>query len=226
MSKPRICVCVVENGWARATEVIQSAEPHKPDLIELRIDYLKTLEGLENIRGATDLPLIATNRRIDQGGHSVGSEEERVAILLKACEAGFDYVDLELTTSNLDRVVDKVRGRGAKLIISYHDLNGTPSKQSMDRFLKEEQRFSPDICKIVGTAASHLDNFTYLSFLSDKSNVGLVCFGMGQRGKLSRALSPLFGGAFTYASAKAGHESAPGQLTIDALREIYRLLGV
>jgi 3-dehydroquinate dehydratase type I len=49
---------------------------------------------------------------------------------------------------------------------------------------------------------------------------------MGQAGKISRILSPLFGGIFTYASVSKGRESAPGQLTITELREIYALLGV
>jgi len=49
---------------------------------------------------------------------------------------------------------------------------------------------------------------------------------MGEAGVISRILSPLFGGEFTYASTKTGSESAPGQLTIAELREIYRVLGV
>ena len=226
MSEPKICVCVTAGECVQAAEVIRSVELQKPDLIEVRIDYMKTVEGLEDIRGATDLPLIATNRLPDQGGFFVGSEEERVASILKACEAGFDYVDLELTSSDLHRIVDDVKAHAVRLIISHHDLQGTPSKHRMNQILEEEQSFNPDICKIVGSAASYPDNLTYLNFLNEKSDIGLVCFAMGQKGTLSRILSPLFGGEFTYASAKTGHESAPGQLTIDSLREIYRLLGV
>jgi len=226
MSKPKICVCVTAGGCIQAAEVIRSVEPQNPDLIEVRIDYMKTTEGFEEIRGATDLPLIATNRRPDQGGFFKGSEEERVASVLKACEAGFDYVDLELTSSDLHRVVDEVKARAVRLIISHHDLQGTPSKRRMNQILEEEQSFNPDVCKIVGTATSIPDNLTYLNFLMEKSYMGLVSFGMGQQGTLSRVLSPLFGGEFTYASAVTGHESAPGQLTIGTLREIYRLLVV
>ena len=226
MSRPKICVPITSDRWVQAAEMIQSVETHEPDLIELRIDYMETLMDLEMIRVSTDLPLIATNRRVDQGGHFVDSEGERVASLLKACEAGFDYVDLELTTCALGRIVDEVRGRGSKLIISYHDLIGTLSEQSLDSILKKEQRFSPDVYKIVGNAESYYDNLTYLNFLRNKPDIRLVCFAMGLLGTVSRVLSPLFGGAFTYASAEAGQESAPGQLTIDTFREIYRLLGV
>jgi len=49
---------------------------------------------------------------------------------------------------------------------------------------------------------------------------------MGEAGVMSRIFSPIFGGAFTYASSDAGEESAPGQISLDGLREIYRILGV
>jgi 3-dehydroquinate dehydratase len=39
-------------------------------------------------------------------------------------------------------------------------------------------------------------------------------------------VSPLVGGAFTYASTGEGEESAPGQLTLPRMREIYTAMGV
>lgn len=226
MPRPRICVSVSARDPPRAAEAIRGAEPYEPDLIELRIDHLESLEGLEEIRGSTDIPLIATNRRRDQGGRFQGREEERVAELLGACRGGFDYVDLELTTPSLRRVADEVRGHGAGLILSFHDLGGTPPREGLKRILMEELGLGADICKIVGTATSYLDNLTYLSFLGERRDVKLVCFGMGRLGTVSRVLSPLFGAEFTYASMGTGLETAPGQLTVGALREIYRMLGV
>jgi 3-dehydroquinate dehydratase len=43
---------------------------------------------------------------------------------------------------------------------------------------------------------------------------------------MSRIFSPVFGGEFTYASSAVGAESAPGQLTIRDMREIYRIMGI
>jgi 3-dehydroquinate dehydratase len=45
-------------------------------------------------------------------------------------------------------------------------------------------------------------------------------------GATSRILSPVFGGAFTYASIVKGREAASGQLTVSETKKIYRLLGV
>ena len=92
--------------------------------------------------------------------------------------------------------------------------------------IRDRLGFEPDICKIVGTARSHLDNLTYINFLRENHDVPLICFGMSQHGIISRVLSPLFGGAFTYASVEQGLETAPGQLTIRSLKDIYDALRV
>jgi 3-dehydroquinate dehydratase/shikimate dehydrogenase len=47
---------------------------------------------------------------------------------------------------------------------------------------------------------------------------------MGTAGALSRVLSPLAGGYLTYASIGIGSASAPGQLSLEAMRSIYRTL--
>jgi 3-dehydroquinate dehydratase len=53
-----------------------------------------------------------------------------------------------------------------------------------------------------------------------------VCFAMGELGKVSRLLSPLFGGYFTFASFDRGSETATGQMTIQEMRDAYELLGL
>jgi 3-dehydroquinate dehydratase type I len=231
MARPRICVVVTDRDVVGAVEAIRSVQPHDPDLVEVRLDYMESKGGLTRIREATSLPLIATNRRRDQGGLHVGAEEDRIETLLDACEAGFDHVDLEhvdleLTTGSIKDVGQKVKSHGAKLIVSYHDFAKTPEKVGLKEIMLQERRLGADICKIVGTARTHSDNLTYLSFLDENPGANLVCFGMGEAGTMSRVFSPLFGGAFTYASPRAGGESAPGQLAIANLKDLYRLLGV
>ena len=49
---------------------------------------------------------------------------------------------------------------------------------------------------------------------------------MGEHGKVSRLLSPLFGGFFTFASLEQGSETAPGQMSIKEMRSAYELLGL
>lgn len=223
---PKICVSITEKDSARAAESIRRIERYEPDLVELRMDYMKQPLDLESVRNTTKLPIIATNRRSDQRGFLQCPDAERLATLMEACDAGFDYVDLELNTSSTEEFVDYVKDAGVKLIISYHNFKETPSNDFLDEIKNRELDLGADVCKIVGTAVSPMDNVTYLVFLAENPGDDLVCFGMGQQGVMSRIFSPLFGGAFTYASTRSGMESAPGQLTIADLRKLYRMLGI
>jgi 3-dehydroquinate dehydratase len=59
------------------------------------------------------------------------------------------------------------------------------------------------------------------------SNVtDIVCFAMGSQGVLSRILSPLFGGFFTFSALEVGLETSSGQISLTELKELYRKLGV
>ncbi len=224
MASPRICVVVTARNVAEAIDTIRRTRPLLPDLIEIRIDYMEALGDLGPIREATGVPLIATNRRPDQGV-SAYSEADRIAELFQACESGFDYVDLEINTEAIGEIAKKVKSLGAKVIVSSHDFETTPEKERLEEIIRDELSAGADICKVVGTSNTPGDNLTYLNLLRENADVEMVSFGMGEAGILSRVLSPLVGGAFTYASAETGSESAPGQLTISELREIYRIMG-
>ncbi len=178
------------------------------------------------ITDSTDLPQIATNRRKDQGGYSRLSESDRVAVILDAVEVGFEYADLELNTPELDELGSRVKALGGSLVISHHDFEGTPSAEELRETMSRMVERGADVCKIIGTAQSPRDNLTYLGLFGSSREGGLVCFGMGLDGILSRVLSPLVGGEFTYASSHEGGGSAPGQLTLAEMREIYTLMGV
>jgi len=131
---------------------------------------------------------------------------------------------VRLSTPNLIELAEKVHELGSDLIVSHHDHQGTPSKRVMEEVLNLSLAVGGDVCKVVGTANAYEDNLAYLEFV--RRNPGTVSFGMGCLGVPSRLLCPLFGGAFTYASAVKGEESAPGQLTLEEMRGIYRLMGV
>ena len=226
MASPKICVSVTAGDTEQAIGTIRELKAHRPDLIEIRLDYMSKPGNLLALREATEAPLIATNRRRDQGGLCRSPEQKRVGVLLEACEAGFDYIDLALTTPSITQLSDEIKSRGSRLIVSHHDFQRTPPLEELEEVLEKEASLGADVCKIVGTAQAYSDNLTYLSLLDRRNGVDLVCFAMGQAGVLSRVASPLLGGAFTYASSARGGEAAPGQLTLAEMRELYRLLGV
>jgi 3-dehydroquinate dehydratase type I len=226
MARPRICAVITAPDSESAAKAMQKVLPHEPDLIEIRLDYMDDDGDMTGIREATDLPLIATNRIREQGGRWEGPETKRIEALVSACEAGFEYIDVELTTRSIERIGDEVKALGAKLIVSHHDFDATPEIDELEAIMRRELDAGADICKIVGTAREHGDGLTYLRFILENPDINLVSFGMGEAGVISRIFSPILGGAYTYASAGAGEESAPGQLAISELRSIYGILGV
>ncbi|MEM2567454.1 MAG: type I 3-dehydroquinate dehydratase [Candidatus Bathyarchaeia archaeon] len=223
----RICVSIMPKGLDEALRLIEKSEKYGVNFIEVRLDEIGDFKGLKEIAECTETPLIATIRIPKRGGKFLGEEAERTKILLNAASSGFKYVDIELDSPSLKVVVKDLSALGVKPIISFHDFEKTPGKGELQRILKSEIEKGADVCKIVTTAQSPQDNLTLLQFLHDESRKAkIVCFAMGALGKLSRLLSPLYGGYFTIASLERGIETAAGQMTIEEMRAAYKALGV
>lgn len=225
--RPKICVPIMERNVERTIRVLRQLDAHRPDLVEIRFDLMKPFSTISEIRDATHRPLIATNRRGDQGGLFSGTEQKRLATLILAARESFDYIDIELKTKDVNRMVRQVKQHGRKVIVSYHNEDFTPPQNVLESILNRERKAGADICKIVGTAISYNDSLRCLTFVSRHAlRSKLVCFAMGKLGVPSRILSPIFGAYFTFASYSPDHETAAGQLPIESLRNLYRELGV
>ncbi len=223
---PRICVSILPKNNLEALSLIEKAEKVKADLIEVRFDCFETSRNLSELVKSTKIPLIATNKLQSERGFFAGSEIQRQEILLNAAKNGFEYVDVDLSSPESKKMIENLRHLGAKSIASYHKYDGAPSISEMTKVLETEISSGAYVCKIVTTAKTIEDNLTTLNFISAMpSRVKLVCFCMGESGKLSRLLSPMFGAFFTYASLEEGSETAKGQMTIEQMRATYNLLG-
>ncbi|MCW4051779.1 MAG: type I 3-dehydroquinate dehydratase [Candidatus Bathyarchaeota archaeon] len=224
----RVCVSILPKTVAQALTLIEEAEAQDADLIEVRLDRLEGHNNrLDDIAQSSQLPKIATSRAIDCNSYFGGSERERQQLLLKAARSDFEYIDLELSIHGLKKKVAELRSAGSEPIISFHDCNGTPDLIHIERILKREIAAGAEICKIVTTATSVEDNITVLTFLKGSCRKAkIVCFSMGELGKPSRILSPIFGATFTIASIEKERETAPGQMTIQEMKILYKTLDV
>jgi len=224
--KPRICAALTARTLNGAIRMAEAAENSGAGILELRLDYLNSYEHLRDLVKSTRLPMILTLRKRGEGGKFRGSEEKRISILLKASGEGFIYVDVELSTSGLAKVLRKLDKIGVKKIVSYHNLKSTPHQMELLQIARNEMKVGADICKIVTKANTVNDNFTCLNIVSKmQKRTKIICFATGKLGVPSRVLSPLFGAYLTFASVTRGKESAPGQLTVKEMREIYQILG-
>jgi 3-dehydroquinate dehydratase type I len=223
----KLCVSVPPRTISEASELIKKAETQHADFIEIRLDNLKKHDHILEIPECSKTPLIATIKSIEYHGHFSGTETERQKILIDAAKSGFEYVDVAFGTPNQIQLINILKQAGSKIIISFHDFVQTPPITELNKVLEEELALGADVCKIVTTAKTIKGNLTTLNFVSKTSKkADLVCFAMGEKGKLSRLLSPIFGALFTFASLDEKRKTAEGQLTLQEMNLAYKLLGL
>ena len=223
---PRVCVAVTGGD---ANDVLEKAEALVRDnpFLEFRLDYLskpglaipKIKAFMESHPGTV---VIATCRRKAAGGRFRGSMASELDILAKASGAGCQLLDVELQTAIKSKPaqVQKLRGRSA-LILSFHDFRGT---KRLDETLQKMLAVQADFYKIVSTATTLSDNVTMIKFLakeSDKHSLIGIC--MGEQGIISRVLGVRAGSVFTFAALSPDEKTAPGQVTAQELRNVYRI---
>ena len=218
----KLCVPIVETSVERAHTAIKEAD-RLADLIELRVDYLRSID-LEVLLRKRQKPFIVTNRRKEEGGKYRGEEKKRLSVLEKAIDLEADYIDVELATEtsflkNLIRNKKKTQ-----VILSFHNFRRTPSLIELQKLFIRMIRLGADVIKIVPFAKSWEDNLTVLSLIpfAKERKQKIVAFCMGEKGKISRIVSPLLGAAWTYASLDKNKTSAPGQLTVQELTELWK----
>jgi 3-dehydroquinate dehydratase type I len=212
---------------SEALNLIENAEKEQADLVEVRLDCFEIPRNLSDLAESTNLPLIATNKLQSEKGYFAGNENERQQTLLSAAENGFEYVDVDVSSPKSKETIDKIKQLGVKPIASYHKYDGALGVSGMEKILDEQIASGASVCKIVTTANQIEDNLPTLNFISWASGKAkLVCFCMGEHGRISRLLSPLFGAYFTFASLEQGSETAAGQMSLTEMRNAYALLGI
>jgi 3-dehydroquinate dehydratase-1 len=216
--RPRICAVIVSPDSG-----IPGALLPLIDFFEVRIDLIG--KGWQKIASELTLPWLATDRSPLEGGKGEADEGERVAQLLTAVELGASMVDVELSLKSLHKVVPQLKTK-AVCVISYHNFRETLPFRALASIAERQLAAGADICKIVTMAGSYDDNITILRLIKQFPENDIVALTMGREGLMSRILAPLAGGFFTYASIEKGKESAPGQITVAELREIYRSIGM
>lgn len=216
MKKTAICASIINSNL----EAIKAVEP-LVELFEVRIDLIG--DSWQDIARQLEKPWIACNRIKEEGGNWQDSEARRKEELLKAIQLGASIIDIELATPNLKNIVSLVR-KQAKCLLSFHDLKQTPSLEKLKEIVKRQMAVDADICKVVTYALNAEDNLTILKLIPEFPEVEIIAFTMGSLGLPSRILSPLVGGYITYAAIEKGAQSAPGQITVTELYDLYKMV--
>lgn len=182
-------------------------------LVELRLDYIRSKVNLTRLIDDRPCPVIVTVRREQDGGRFEGTEEQRRILLRAAIAAGVDYVDLEEDTAAAIPRFGKT-----KRIVSIHDFRKTPD--NLEEIHARLAALDADIVKIATMANQTRDNLRMLQLIAN-SEVPTVGLCMGDIGTPSRILGGRFGAPFTYATFHHERQLAPGQLTFQEMVDIY-----
>ena len=219
-----ICIPIAETTMREAIKAVKEANRFA-DLVELRMDYLRE-PGLDILLKGRQKPFIVTNRRKGEGGRYWVHERKRVRILEEAIGLGAEFVDIEIGTerSLLQNLI--ANKKGTQVILSFHNFENTPSQRELERLYERMVRWKPDLVKIVTFAKSWEDNLRILSLISfaTTNRKKIVACCMGEKGRMSRVFSPVIGSEWTYASLKKNRASAPGQLTVYEMKDIWKRL--
>ncbi len=211
-----------------AKEQILAAAKAGAEMLELRTDYLQglSIELLKRLIASakeTSLPIIVTCRDVAEGGANDHSGQLRIEILLEAIRAGADFVDCEY--ANFKQNQDRLRGAlsekpKTRLILSAHNFQGKFA--DIVQLYQDISQSCPEAVPKLVYQANHLnDCFEGFDLLSSrKTDMIVLC--MGQAGIISRIIAKKLGSLVTFASLDNDAATAPGQLTIGQLKNLYR----
>ena len=209
-----ICALTATDAMSMRAEMDQ-AFAAGTDAVECRLDFLSNPPSraeLAALLRTTPGEVIVTCRPQREGGRYQGDESSRLALLALAGECGADFVDVEAD-------VPRASWPKAKIILSHHDFAGAP--EDLDAVFGALEQSPAQIAKIAFMGEGPEEGFLALDVLRE-SRKPAIALCMGQAGLLSRMLAGKFGAFGTFASLGSGRESAPGQVSLEEFRELYR----
>lgn len=199
----------------------EPAARDRADAVEFRLDLASDpLDALADYDG--ELPLIATNRPEWEGGEAPDDGARLDALEVAAEHDAVGAVDLELAAledGNAGRVRDHAREHGVSVVVSTHDFEATPPVDDLRQRLRDACEYG-DVGKIAVTAQSSDDVLDVLGVTRDLTSAGetIATMAMGEAGRHSRAVAPLYGSRIGYAPVDPADATAPGQYDLATLR--------
>ncbi len=228
-----LAVPIAAPNLDQAKQQIKAARAAGAEMLELRTDYLKNLsvdlvkkliaEAKSTL--GRKLPLIVTCRDARQGGAVDYPLQLRINVLTSALKTGAEFIDFEyenfLSTENQERIeVALSQSSKGRLIISAHNF-----QTKFDHLSKLHRRITTSypaaIPKLVYTANHINDCFEAFDLLhSTGGERSIWC--MGAAGFISRIIAKKLGSFATFASIDESAATAPGQLTTEQFKKLYR----
>jgi len=190
--------------------------------LELRLDYLRNMQERNTLlswlrRQGPSAVLIATCRSRQGGGLFRGTRNAQLDVLAQAARAGCRWCDVEIEIAkHLSPAELQAALAPARLMISYHDFHRTP--RNLPRLARSLFRAGGHVAKIAGQCQSLADSVRICRLARGRRDI--VAIPMGDAGLAGRILTLRAGSALAYAAVEQA--TAPGQLSLDAMQQLYR----
>ena len=238
-----ICVPVTARSHKEALRDIEHSCV-LADFIELRMDLIAdgVLPELISVarNSSATIKIIVTYRKKEEAapaGEFLGMEagtaesaERKIELLKQAIDLGADYIDIELSEgkASIKELKSHCAKKGdlTKIIISYHNLKMTPALARLKAIFHQCLELNPAVVKIVTMARTPEDNLKVLGLIpyAQKQQQEIISLCMGDKGRISRVMSPFLGNFLSFATLEQGTQSAPGQLTVQEMKQINKLV--
>jgi 3-dehydroquinate dehydratase-1 len=207
-------ICASVTSLQGLNEAIQSGA----ELIELRLDLIR--EDPSKL-----FPLIPESvKSVVTCRPGPYDDAERFQLLKSGMKLGADYVDIEIETANtdLESLLKAAKESGTTVILSFHDFKRTADREDLESVMIACYEKGGDIAKIATqvNASEDIRNLISLYDLPGRK----VILGMGDKGRITRVLGPYLGAEFTFASVGTSDKTAPGQLSVKQLKELFKVI--
>lgn len=232
----------VPNVGENETEILASAKKivaAKPDLMEWRIDYYtagindneKLIATAKKLRDTVgELPILVTFRTKNEGGVLELNEEGYLNLVQTVIENRLgDAVDIELfhDEKRVKALVEDAHKYNVVVIMSNHDFEKVPAKDVIEFRLKKMAELGADVPKLACMPHNAEDVLTLLTATTEVHEAisnPLITMAMGDLGKVTRIAGQVFGSSLSFGAV--GKTSAPGQLSIEDLRNAEKYLSL
>lgn len=198
--------------------------------VEFRLDLAPDpLDALAAYDG--ELPLLVTNRPTWEGGKAT-SEADRFDELTRAIDherVGAVDIELRALTGGAPKAAaDRARElrslasqTNVSVVASVHDFDRTPGPKRLSALL-ERASDEGDVGKLATTARDRTDALALLTATHEATQTGqrVATMGMGEAGRHTRAVAPLYGSRIGYAPVDPEQATAPGQYDLATLRSL------
>ena len=218
---------------AQATELAN----HELDIVEWRVDHLNDAPRTDAVLSAAsqlrtilaDRPILFTFRTAAEGGAKTIEPATYAALNIAVIESGLiEAVDVEhhFDQAAGEAVIAAAKANDVAVVGSFHDFTGTPAAEELVSYLVGMQRRGCDIGKVAGLPHDPGDVLTLLSVtwtMADRyPQTPVLTMSMGGLGLLTRMAGQVVGSCATF--AMVGRPSAPGQVPVEDLQPVLRLL--